>query len=155
MRPFNGGRKILIFLVTAFVVCVPFTLAAFDCSDAAAVIENPQNNPSSILKILCPLQSAIWLGLYFAGAVLIILILYGGIKALMSTGDARQLEGAKLVWTYAVLGVVIILLAIFIIQVAFKLLGSSNNPLDLLSTIDTAFNEFLSCLQNPLGCLSP
>jgi hypothetical protein len=145
-------RKILTFFVAAFFVCVPSALA-LNCSDVSTVVENPENNPASVLYILCPLQGAIWLGLYFVGAVLIILVLYGGIKALMSTGDARQLEGAKLVWTYAVMGALIILLSIFIVQIAFKLLGSANNPLDLVGTMDTAFTRLLDCLKNPITCL--
>ncbi len=142
-------RKILIFVLTAFVVCSPLTLAAFDCSGASGVIANPEA-PSSLLYLLCPLQSAIWLGMFFVGAVLIILILYGGIKALMSTGDARQLEGAKMVWTYAILGALIILLAIFIVQIVFRLLGSSNNPLDLSSGLQDAFDKFMACLKKPI-----
>jgi Na+/proline symporter len=145
-------NKILIFLITAVVVCAPFTLASFiNCDDVESAIREPKDNPSSILYLLCPLQSAIWLGLYFVGAVLIIMILYGGIKALMSTGDAKQLEGAKMVWTYAVLGVLVVLLAIFIVQVAFRLLGSTNNPLNFLYTIGLAFDQFLICLKDPLS----
>ena len=147
-------NKILIFVVSAFVVCTPFTQAAFDCSNASGVIDNPEKNPSSILYLLCPLQSAIWLGMFFVGAVLIILILYGGIKALMSTGDARQLEGAKMVWTYAILGTLIVLLAVFIIQITFKLLGSNNTPFNLIGGLQEAFDLFLGCLKNPwaAGC---
>lgn len=135
-------NKILIFFVAAFIVFTPFTLAAFDCADAKNTIANPRA-ANSILYLLCPLQSVIWFGMFFVGAALIILILYGGIKALMSTGDARQLEGAKMVWTYAILGALVVLLSIFIIQMIFSLLGSSNNPFSLTDTIRVRFDAFI------------
>jgi hypothetical protein len=139
---YSGIKKSLIFVLTAFVICVPFTFAAFDCANYVNVVKDPRA-ADSVLYLLCPLQSAIWLGLYFGGAVLIILVLYGGIKALMSTGDARQLEGAKLVWTYAIFGVLIIILAIVIIQIIFKLLGSGNDPLTISDSIRQWFNNFM------------
>lgn len=149
MKHFNGGKKALIFLAAAFGFCTPFAQAAFDCSGAAAAIENPGTDPKSLLYIVCPLQSAVWLALYFVGAIVIALILYGGIKALMSTGDARQLEGAKMVWTWAIFGAVIVLFSIFIIQLIFKLLGSNIDPLNISKTIDTAFEAFMNALKNP------
>ena len=123
-------------------MCVPFTYAAFDCSDYVGVASGPELR-NAALYMLCPLQSAIWLGLYFTGAVLIVLILYGGIKALLSTGDARQLEGAKLVWTYAILGALVIFLAIFIVQILFGLLGSDISPFNVTDKIQTYFNTFM------------
>ena len=138
-------KKSLIFVITAFIVCVPFTYASFDCNGYAGVASGPEQT-NAILYMLCPIQSAIWLGLYFVGAVLIIMILYGGIKALMSTGDARQLEGAKLVWTYSILGALVILLAIFIVQIAFGLLGSTLNPLNIADNMGASFTEFMDAL---------
>jgi hypothetical protein len=135
---------------------MPFALAAtggagapatpFDCSLAHRTIKEPKFT-DAILYMLCPLQSAIWLGLFFVGAVLIILILYGGIKALMSTGDARQLEGAKMVWTYAILGTLVVLLSVFIIQIAFNLLGSSNNPFSLTGKLGNTLKNFLDSMS--------
>jgi hypothetical protein len=139
-------KKCLIFGITAFILCVPLTFAAFDCSAWKDKLQEP-NAIDSVLYLICPLQTGIIYGLYFVGAVLIIMVLYGGIKAIMSTGDSRQLEGAKMVWTYAILGTLVILLSITIVQIAFGLLGSSNNPLSITDNLKSSFDGFMNALN--------
>jgi hypothetical protein len=118
---------------------------AFDCQNYATVINNPKNL-NDILYILCPIQGAINIGLYFVGAVLIILVLYGAIKAVTSLGDPKQLEGAKMTWSYAIFGFLIILFSLTIITIAFGLFGSGLNPLNITDNIQDSFtrvHEFL------------
>lgn len=142
-------NKILMFFVSLAIVFTPYVLA-FDCSDAATKIESPKE-PDSVLYLLCPLQSAINIGLYAVGGVLIILILYGGIKALMANGDPGQLEGAKSVWTYAIYGALIILLSIFIIQVIYKMLGGGSlDPMNITDSLKSVFDQYIQAL-NPLN----
>ncbi|HKC14928.1 MAG TPA: pilin [Patescibacteria group bacterium] len=55
--------------------------------------------------------------LTFAGAVALFLIIFSGIKFITSGGDAKQVEGARKTLTYAVLGLVVILLAAFVVNI--------------------------------------
>ena len=144
----HNFKKTLVFFLTVCFLCVHVSLAqgGFDCSRASDTIAEPQAS-DALIYLLCPLQSAIWIGVFLVGSALIIFILYGGIKALMSTGDARQLEGAKSVWTYAIFGALVILLAIFIIQIIFALLGSDNDPLSITGTVKNSFDSLMNRLS--------
>lgn len=54
--------------------------------------------------------------LLFSGLVALVFIIISGIKYIHSEGDAKQLEGARKTFTYAVLGLVLILLSFFLIN---------------------------------------
>lgn len=56
-----------------------------------------------------------WL-LAFAGVVALVLIIYSGIKLITSGGDPKQVEGAKKILTYAIIGLLVILLSFAIIS---------------------------------------
>lgn len=64
----------------------------------------------------------------FLGAAAIIYLLFGAIKFVISRGDQKALQSARNTMTYAVIGVVFILLSYAIIAAISKALG-----LDLLS----------------------
>ncbi|MCL5439151.1 MAG: pilin [Patescibacteria group bacterium] len=57
----------------------------------------------------------IW-ALILAGVVAVIIVIISGIKFITSGGDQKQVEGAKKTLTYAIIGLVIILLSYFIIS---------------------------------------
>ncbi len=61
--------------------------------------------------------------LTLAGTVAVIMIVLSGIKFLLSGGDAKQVEGAKKTLTYAIIGLVIILLASFIVSIVAYVSG--------------------------------
>lgn len=63
-----------------------------------------------------------WL-LYFAGAAAVFLIILSGIKFITSGGEAKQAEEARKTLTYAVIGLVVILLAFFIISIISHVTG--------------------------------
>lgn len=50
-----------------------------------------------------------------AGAVAVFFIVWGGFKLIRSGGDPKQLEGARQSITYAIIGLIIILMSYFII----------------------------------------
>lgn len=56
-----------------------------------------------------------WL-LVFAGVVALVLIIYSGIKFITSSGDQKQVEGARKILTYAILGLILILLSFAIVR---------------------------------------
>lgn len=72
--------------------------------------------------------------LLFSGVVALFFIILGGIKLMLSQGDPKQIEGAHHTLTYALLGLILILLSFTIINLisyvtsvdCIKLFGFSN-----------------------------
>lgn len=62
--------------------------------------------------------------LIFAGVVALILVILSGIKFITSSGDPKQVEGAKKTMTFAIIGLVIILLSFLIIKIIGALTGT-------------------------------
>ncbi len=65
-----------------------------------------------------------WL-LTFAGVVALVLIIYSGIKLISSGGDPKQIEGAKKILTYAIIGLFVVLLSFAIINLIAYATGVS------------------------------
>lgn len=63
--------------------------------------------------------------LIFAGVVALVLVIISGIKLITSSGDPKQVEGAKHTLTYAIIGLILILLSFLIIQVIGALTGAN------------------------------
>jgi len=61
-------------------------------------------------------QNIVTAALILAGIVAVILIVLSGIKLITSGGDPKQVEGARKTMTYAIIGLVLILLSFFIIK---------------------------------------
>lgn len=57
----------------------------------------------------------LWL-LIFSGVVALFIIIWGGIRFITSGGDQKQVEEARKVLTYAVIGLVLILLSFAIVR---------------------------------------
>lgn len=60
------------------------------------------------------------------GGITIILIVWGGIRYIFASGDEKATLTAKHLIEYAVLGLVIVLLAVFIVNFLGNLLGAGN-----------------------------
>lgn len=58
-----------------------------------------------------------------AGVVALLLIIYSGIKFITSRGDKEKVENAKKTLTFAIIGLIFILFAAFIIKVISDLTG--------------------------------
>ena len=61
----------------------------------------------------------------FVGAIAIGFIVYGGIKYVTSAGNEKQIEEAKKIILYAIIGFVIAILAVVIVQVVGRAVGGS------------------------------
>ena len=146
LRPFRDFKNSLVIFLFALSLTSTVSYAAVDCSSYGAQIDDPRYR-NSIIYLLCPLQSAINIGLYFVGAILIVLVLYGAIKAVTASGDPKQLEGAKMTWSYAIFGFVIILFSITILTIGTRLLGSETSPLDVVGTVDSGLSNFYQGIE--------
>lgn len=60
----------------------------------------------------------------FAGIVALFFIGFAGIKFITSGGDPKQAEGAKQTLTYAIIGLILVLLSVFIINVIGYVTGA-------------------------------
>ncbi|GEM_PF-1914421 len=68
-------------------------------------------------------QRFVYAAFVFAGITAIILIALAGIKLILSSGDAKKLEGARSTITYAIVGLFIIFLAAFIVSIIALVTG--------------------------------
>lgn len=59
----------------------------------------------------------------FSGTVAVFIIIFSGIKFITSGGDAKQVEGARKTLTYAVIGLIVVLIAYFIINIVSYVTG--------------------------------
>lgn len=73
--------------------------------------------PGDIVSALVPYLFAI------AGFLLIIYLLYGGYKYLLSRGDPKAMQEARGVITNALIGFVIVFIAYWVVQLIGELLG--------------------------------
>jgi hypothetical protein len=61
--------------------------------------------------------------LYVAGAIAVIVIIFGGIRYVISTGDAARIKSAKDTILYAVIGLIVAILAYAIVNTVIFQLG--------------------------------
>ncbi|KKS89401.1 MAG: hypothetical protein UV63_C0019G0029 [Microgenomates group bacterium GW2011_GWC1_43_11] len=67
----------------------------------------------------------------FAGVVLFVVIVMAGFTFLFSGGDAKQLEKAKNTFTYAILGLIVIVCAYLILQLIGLFTGANVTEFNL------------------------
>ena len=80
------------------------------------------------------IQQLINVALIFAGTVAVIMIIWAGMRFIRSGGDAKQAQGARQTMTWAIIGLVMILLSFAILNFisdftgvsCIKLLGFTN-----------------------------
>lgn len=73
--------------------------------------------------------------LLFAGVVAVFMIIIGGIKFLTSGGDPKQVEGARNTLTWAVVGLIIVLLSFAILS----FIGFITGTTDIITTFKVFF----------------
>lgn len=63
--------------------------------------------------------------LNFSGVVALFFVILAGFKFITSSGDPKQVEGARQTLTYAIIGLVVILLSFFIINLIAGITGTT------------------------------
>ncbi len=70
-------------------------------------------------------QNVVTAALIFAGAIAVIIVIISGIKFITSSGDPKQVEGAKQTMTYAIIGLVLVLLSFVIVNFIGAVTGAN------------------------------
>ncbi|MDP1722413.1 MAG: hypothetical protein Q8L37_04320 [Candidatus Gottesmanbacteria bacterium] len=85
------------------------------------LVEGPLG--SDITNIGSIITKAIPFIFSFAGLALLLMLIMAGFDLLTSAGDAKKLESGKQRLTYAILGILLIIVAYWIVQLAGKIFG--------------------------------
>lgn len=82
-----------------------------------------QSGIATIADFGCLFQRVISYALGFAGIVLFILLLVAGFKYITSGGDPKAVEGARKTLTYAIAGLLVILLSYLVLVLIKEITG--------------------------------
>lgn len=82
--------------------------------DGVATIQGLEGLFSNVVSVI----------LGFGGIVLFVLLIVGGFNYLTSGGDPKKIEGAKATLTYAIIGIVVLVLAFLILRLIETLTGA-------------------------------
>lgn len=127
---------IIIFIGLLFTLSVySQPVMAIDCSDIITGTSEGAD-PPTLAQIVCPFARVLNIAILAAGAVFVLMLLYGGIKLTLALGDPKGYEGAKNTMTWALLGFLVIIGAVAILFIATRLFGIQfdiTNPFALIA----------------------
>ncbi len=118
LRQVFAGGRLLLFLL-AFLVIITRPVFA-DCATNPTEAGCPcaLNSSSAICKDLenkdglsNTIKNTTNIVLFVAGALAVIMIIYGAIRFMTAHGNEKQVESARLIVTYSVIGLIIAILA--------------------------------------------
>lgn len=109
--------KLLTFLIIHVIFFFVFIQTTF-AQDWNSIVPNCVTNDGipTLQCIPAVFRNVVNAALTFVGLTALIMIIYSGIKFINSHGDAKQVEGAKNTFTYAIMGLVLVLLSFLIIN---------------------------------------
>lgn len=96
-----------------------------------STLEGPNKDVATIQSLVPLFKNAVTGITAFAGVVLFIVLVMAGFTFLFSGGDAKQLEKAKHTFTYALIGLVIIVCAYLIINLIQMFTGADISQFNL------------------------
>lgn len=130
------------FIILATTLAVPANSAyALDC-EVDYTDPGPQH-------IVCPIIKGINLFIYFAGVVVTIVIILGVIKLSTSAGDPRAAQGAWLTFTWAGVGLAVVVGSVAIILIMGNLFNIES------TLIEDPFTYFQDALINLIENITP
>lgn len=118
-------KKLILLLTILLITLIALQVQAANWGlDALSQTGLPQGTPGAfIAKVVSYIMG-------FIGVVLIVVIIYGGFLYMTSRGNEKQLETAKNVLTYAIVGIVIVFASYIIARFVISALtaGSTQSP---------------------------
>lgn len=127
-------KKIIKHVTLYFIVSVMFPTVALASSCGFSYTGD---GPTGLSDMLCPVLNAANILLLASGAVLVVLVLMGGLKYIMAQGDPKGIQGAHVTLTYAVYGFVVVVGLFVITSILSSLTGTD---VDINSQIEN-FNQ--------------
>ena len=94
-------------------------------------LEGPDKDVATIASLTTLFKNAVTGITAFAGVVLFIVLVMAGFTFLFSGGDAKQLEKAKNTFTYALIGLIVIVCAYLIINLIQMFTGADISQFNL------------------------
>lgn len=125
-------KQQLVTLLAAFglVFGMGFALAApvgavnvFESCDGDAAKDSPVCKEANSDSINKPVQDIIGLLLFAIGTISVIMIIFGGIRYVISNGEAARIKSAKDTILYAVIGLIVSMLAYVIVNFVVNQFG--------------------------------
>ncbi len=120
-------RVLGIIAAVAVVMTLAGVMVASQTAEAKSAIEIDTGNTklanarSSDLK--SDITTIINYGLGFAGLIAVIFLLYGGIMYIISGGEQDRIDTAKNTIIYAIVGLIVIMLAFVVVSAVGRILG--------------------------------
>ncbi len=108
-------------LLTLLFVVFPSSVAAASnttnlCNGANLAETTTADCSSGSTSLSTIIGTSVNLLLYIAGALAVLVLIYGGIRYITSTGDAARVKAAKDTIVYAIIGLIVSLLAYAIVN---------------------------------------
>src|SRR6266480_7489789 len=116
------NRLLFVFYIFAFLFLFVVPLPAH-----AQKWGNNCVDPSGVASLNCipfVFNNIVKAALMFVGSVAVILLVYAGIRFVMSGGDPKQVQQARQIITYAIIGLVLVLCSFAIIFLISYLTGA-------------------------------
>ncbi len=129
-------------IITSVVFSLSLSLVFANSANAACTITDPQtlSNPAEQLAdIVCPVAAGLNILVLSAGAIFVMMIFWGSIKLSMSQGDAKGIESAKQLLTWAVIGFFCVIGVYGILAIILGIFGV-NSILNLEQAINAVVN---------------
>jgi hypothetical protein len=105
-----------------FATFLPVKAFAADCdpktsniNDAAQCAQATNSQPSSLFGNGGIFQTISNILIFLIGAIAVIMLIYGGLQYVISSGDSKRVESAKNTILYAIIGIVVAILAYAIV----------------------------------------
>lgn len=109
------GNKIIKRIVYLIISLAPNVATAVGANDLIGThIIKP--DPTSDLSIADMIAKLVLYTLGFAGAIATVFVIYGGLRYITSNGNSEQIDSAKKILLYAILGLLVIALSYVIVK---------------------------------------
>lgn len=117
---------VLFTLVTSYATPIPAYAQAWGNCVNTLTVNGKQVQVASLKCLPVVFNNIVNAALIFVGSVSVILLIYAGIRFVTSGGDPKQVQAARQIITYAIIGLVLVLASFGIIIFIGYITNSSN-----------------------------